>query len=184
MVTSPVGAPSVTVTVLPSTMCRVTWAATSTIPVAMQVGCAGLGGGALGVPCSVSPLFCPLSPAVSSPLCCQQHSEEVCESCVVKTTLTAENAVEANKLSNNYKVGSHRAGWGGISWLPSGFSHLKISLYSSASRNGRATLQHGHGKTAQRLSKSSTLTSTSSVALEVGGLGNVLWQHGMKDLLL
>lgn len=127
MVTSPVGAPSVIVTVLPSTMCRVTWAATSTIPVAMQVGCAGLGG-ALGVPCSVSPLFCPLSPAVSSPLCCQQHSEEVCESCVVKTTLTAENAVEANKLSNNYKVGSHRAGWGGISWIPSGFSHLKISL--------------------------------------------------------
>ncbi|XP_048790539.1 uncharacterized protein LOC125688440 isoform X2 [Lagopus muta] len=43
--------------------------------------------------------------AVSSPLCCQQHSEEVCESCVVKTTLTAENAVEANKLSNNYKFG-------------------------------------------------------------------------------
>lgn len=31
----------------------------------------------------------------------------------MKTTLTAENAVEANKLSNNYKVGSHRAGWGG-----------------------------------------------------------------------
>lgn len=87
-----------------------------------------VGGGALGVPCSVSPLFCPLSPAVSSPLCCQQHSEEVCESCVVKTTLTAENAVEANKLSNNYKVGSHRAGRGGISWIPSGFSHLKISL--------------------------------------------------------
>lgn len=142
-------------------------------------------GGALGVPCSVSPLFCPLSPAVSSPLCCQQHSEEVCESCVVKTTLTAENAVEANKLSNNYKVGSHRAGWGGNQldsiWV---FSPQNLSLYSSASRNGRATLQHGHGKTAQRLSKSSTLTSTSSVALEVGGLGNVLWQHGMKDLLL
>ncbi|NWZ36321.1 VNX1 protein, partial [Brachypodius atriceps] len=44
-------------------------------------------------------------PAVSTPSCCQQHSEEVCESCVVKTTLTAENAVEANKLSNNYKFG-------------------------------------------------------------------------------
>ncbi|KAM7056840.1 uncharacterized protein M8220_003136 [Acridotheres tristis] len=44
-------------------------------------------------------------PAMSTPPCCQQHSEEVCESCVVKTTLTAENAVEANKLSNNYKFG-------------------------------------------------------------------------------
>ncbi|NXY11612.1 VNX1 protein, partial [Pteruthius melanotis] len=44
-------------------------------------------------------------PATSTPGCCQQHSEEVCESCVVKTTLTAENAVEANKLSNNYKFG-------------------------------------------------------------------------------
>ncbi|KAL9854644.1 uncharacterized protein GJ701_003967 isoform 2-T2 [Geothlypis trichas] len=44
-------------------------------------------------------------PATSSPSCCQQHSEEVCESCLVKTTLTAENAVEANKLSNNYKFG-------------------------------------------------------------------------------
>ncbi|XP_054050651.1 uncharacterized protein LOC128906787 [Rissa tridactyla] len=44
-------------------------------------------------------------PAMSPPSCCQQHSEEVCESCVVKTTLTAENVVEANKLSNNYKFG-------------------------------------------------------------------------------
>ncbi|NWZ72250.1 VNX1 protein, partial [Acrocephalus arundinaceus] len=44
-------------------------------------------------------------PATSTPPCCQQHSEEVCESCVVKTTLTAENVVEANKLSNNYKFG-------------------------------------------------------------------------------
>ncbi|NXX98139.1 VNX1 protein, partial [Centropus bengalensis] len=35
----------------------------------------------------------------------QQHLDEVYESCVVKTTLTAENAVEANKLSNNYKFG-------------------------------------------------------------------------------
>ncbi|NXB56160.1 VNX1 protein, partial [Struthidea cinerea] len=44
-------------------------------------------------------------PAMSTQSCCQQHSEEVCESCMVKTTLTAENAVEANKLSNNYKFG-------------------------------------------------------------------------------
>ncbi|KAI1239561.1 hypothetical protein IHE44_0012687 [Lamprotornis superbus] len=50
---------------------------------------------------------------MSTPSCCQQHSEEVCESCVVKTTLTAENAVEANKLSNNYKVGG---GTHGCSW--------------------------------------------------------------------
>ncbi|KAM6292544.1 uncharacterized protein LJ264_012757 isoform 3-T3 [Porphyrio hochstetteri] len=46
-----------------------------------------------------------IPPAVSSPSCCQQHSDEVCESCMVKTTLTAENLVEANKLSNNYKFG-------------------------------------------------------------------------------
>ncbi|NXY85134.1 VNX1 protein, partial [Alcedo cyanopectus] len=46
-----------------------------------------------------------LPPAVCTPSCCQQHSEEVCESCLVKTTLTAENVVEANKLSNNYKFG-------------------------------------------------------------------------------
>ncbi|NWY61760.1 VNX1 protein, partial [Chionis minor] len=44
-------------------------------------------------------------PAMSPQSCCQQHSDEVCESCVVKTTLTAENVVEANKLSNNYKFG-------------------------------------------------------------------------------
>ncbi|XP_010185327.1 PREDICTED: low affinity vacuolar monovalent cation/H(+) antiporter-like [Mesitornis unicolor] len=44
-------------------------------------------------------------PAICTPSCCQQHSDEVCESCVVKTTLTAENVVEANKLSNNYKFG-------------------------------------------------------------------------------
>ncbi|NXA74173.1 VNX1 protein, partial [Thryothorus ludovicianus] len=43
-------------------------------------------------------------PGVPSP-CCQQHSEEVSESCALRTTLTAENAVEANKLSNNYKFG-------------------------------------------------------------------------------
>lgn len=60
-----------------------------------------------------------VSPAAVPPLsCCQQPSEEVCESCVLKTTLTAENAVEANKLSNNYKVGgcgmgggTHRCSW-------------------------------------------------------------------------
>ncbi|XP_054034182.1 uncharacterized protein LOC104300054 [Dryobates pubescens] len=44
-------------------------------------------------------------PAMCSPSCCQQHSDDVCESCMMKTTLTAENAVEANKLSNNYKFG-------------------------------------------------------------------------------
>ncbi|NXF26257.1 VNX1 protein, partial [Rhodinocichla rosea] len=44
-------------------------------------------------------------PATSTPSCCQQHSEEACECCVLKTTLTAENVVEANKLSNNYKFG-------------------------------------------------------------------------------
>ncbi|PKK22070.1 hypothetical protein A306_00000161 [Columba livia] len=65
-------------------------------------------------------LYCPhVPPAVSPPSCCQQHSEEVCESCVVKTTLTAENAVEANKLSNNYKVGGCGTGGGthGCSWM-------------------------------------------------------------------
>ncbi|NWQ87999.1 VNX1 protein, partial [Burhinus bistriatus] len=46
-----------------------------------------------------------VQPAMSPSSCCQQHSDEVCESCVVKTTLTAENVVEANKLSNNYKFG-------------------------------------------------------------------------------
>ncbi|NWQ84652.1 VNX1 protein, partial [Columbina picui] len=51
-------------------------------------------------------LYCPhVPPAVPPPSCYQQHSEEVCESCVLKTTLTAENAVEAHKLSNNYKFG-------------------------------------------------------------------------------
>ncbi|NXG50189.1 VNX1 protein, partial [Psilopogon haemacephalus] len=51
-------------------------------------------------------LHCPrVPPAICSPPCCQQHLDEVCESCMVKTTLTAENAVEANKLSNNYKFG-------------------------------------------------------------------------------
>ena len=65
----------------------------------------GFGGG------PTPPVTPPVSPAaMSTPPCCQQHSDEVCESCVVKTTLTAENAVEANKLSNNYKVGAHGGG--------------------------------------------------------------------------
>ncbi|NWU98094.1 VNX1 protein, partial [Upupa epops] len=38
-------------------------------------------------------------PALCPPL------DEVCESCVGRTTLTAENLVEATKLSNNYKFG-------------------------------------------------------------------------------
>ncbi|NXG95179.1 VNX1 protein, partial [Loxia leucoptera] len=59
--------------------------------------------GELGLGCHLHRPRVP--PATSTPSCCQQHSEEVCESCVVKTTLTAENAVEANKLSNNYKFG-------------------------------------------------------------------------------
>ncbi|XP_053572354.1 uncharacterized protein LOC128662571 [Bombina bombina] len=43
----------------------------------------------------------------SSTPCCPHHSEEVqnCDSCLVKTTITAENEVEALKLSNNYKFG-------------------------------------------------------------------------------
>ncbi|NXE29603.1 VNX1 protein, partial [Ardeotis kori] len=66
------------------------------------MGLAGHGApGGSHTPCH--PLISPA--AMSPPSCCQQHSEEVCESCVVKTTLTAENAVEANKLSNNYKFG-------------------------------------------------------------------------------
>ncbi|XP_063179824.1 uncharacterized protein LOC134510438 isoform X2 [Chroicocephalus ridibundus] len=64
-------------------------------------GAPGGGGGVSHTPCHL-PI---LSAAMSPPSCCQQHSEEVCESCVVKTTLTAENVVEANKLSNNYKFG-------------------------------------------------------------------------------
>ncbi|NXX23739.1 VNX1 protein, partial [Podargus strigoides] len=63
------------------------------------------GHGALGgshTPCHLPPI----SPtAMSPPSCCQQHSDEVYESSMVRTTLTAENAVEANKLSNNYKFG-------------------------------------------------------------------------------
>nr|XP_032636816.1 putative cation exchanger C521.04c isoform X1 [Chelonoidis abingdonii] len=46
-------------------------------------------------------------PVISTPPCCQQLSDEVqiCDGCLVKTTITAENEVEANKLSNNYKFG-------------------------------------------------------------------------------
>ncbi|XP_072003605.1 uncharacterized protein [Engystomops pustulosus] len=45
--------------------------------------------------------------ASSTPLCCPQHSEELqpCNICLIKTTITAENEVEALKLSNNYKFG-------------------------------------------------------------------------------
>ncbi|XP_077120540.1 uncharacterized protein LOC143775827 isoform X2 [Ranitomeya variabilis] len=44
--------------------------------------------------------------APSTPACCPHHSEEVqpCNICL-KTTITAENEVEAHKLSNNYKFG-------------------------------------------------------------------------------
>ncbi|XP_025900099.1 low affinity vacuolar monovalent cation/H(+) antiporter-like [Nothoprocta perdicaria] len=47
------------------------------------------------------------APRVLPGIACPQHSDEgpLCESCPGKTTLTAENAVEANKLSNNYKFG-------------------------------------------------------------------------------
>ncbi|KAM9312594.1 uncharacterized protein PAF06_010541 [Gastrophryne carolinensis] len=53
-------------------------------------------------------LFTPrLLPGSSTPSCCPHHSGEVlpCDICLVKTTLTAENEVEALKLSNNYKFG-------------------------------------------------------------------------------
>ncbi|XP_058046611.1 uncharacterized protein LOC131202073 isoform X1 [Ahaetulla prasina] len=44
---------------------------------------------------------------VSSLGCCLHHSEEVqtCDRCLQKMTLTAENEVEAHRLSNNYKFG-------------------------------------------------------------------------------
>ncbi|XP_029472481.1 putative cation exchanger C521.04c isoform X2 [Rhinatrema bivittatum] len=43
----------------------------------------------------------------STPTHCPHNSEEapICEGCLTKTTLTAENEVEAHKLSNNYKFG-------------------------------------------------------------------------------
>ncbi|KAG8440086.1 hypothetical protein GDO86_006034 [Hymenochirus boettgeri] len=43
----------------------------------------------------------------STPICCPHNSEEVqqCNVCMIKTTITAENEVEALKLSNNYKFG-------------------------------------------------------------------------------
>uniref|UniRef100_A0A8D0G4H8 VNX1 protein n=1 Tax=Sphenodon punctatus TaxID=8508 RepID=A0A8D0G4H8_SPHPU len=45
-------------------------------------------------------------PVISTPSCCPHHSEEVqtSDGCM-KTTITAENEVEAHKLSNNYKFG-------------------------------------------------------------------------------
>ncbi|KAM4749554.1 uncharacterized protein WCC33_007005 [Rhinophrynus dorsalis] len=45
--------------------------------------------------------------ASSTPTCCLHHSQEVqpCDICPIKTTITAENEVEALKLSNNYKFG-------------------------------------------------------------------------------
>ncbi|KAM8972146.1 uncharacterized protein RCH25_017766 [Pelodytes ibericus] len=48
-----------------------------------------------------------LLPGASTPSCCPHHSEEIqpCDVCLVKTTITAENEVEALKLSNNYKFG-------------------------------------------------------------------------------
>ncbi|XP_039201673.1 low affinity vacuolar monovalent cation/H(+) antiporter-like isoform X3 [Crotalus tigris] len=48
-----------------------------------------------------------IRPVVSSPGCCLHHSEDVqtCEGCLQKMTLTAENEVEAHRLSNNYKFG-------------------------------------------------------------------------------
>uniref|UniRef100_A0A8C5WLM8 Sodium/calcium exchanger membrane region domain-containing protein n=1 Tax=Leptobrachium leishanense TaxID=445787 RepID=A0A8C5WLM8_9ANUR len=47
-------------------------------------------------------------PGASTPSCCpHHHSQEglACDVCLVKTTITAENEVEALKLSNNYKFG-------------------------------------------------------------------------------
>ncbi|KAM3925096.1 uncharacterized protein RB166_008402 [Leptodactylus fuscus] len=43
----------------------------------------------------------------STPPCCPHHSGEIqsCDICHIKTTITAENEVEALKLSNNYKFG-------------------------------------------------------------------------------
>ncbi|XP_044285075.1 putative cation exchanger C521.04c isoform X2 [Varanus komodoensis] len=48
-----------------------------------------------------------IAPVLSGPSCCPHHSEEAqaCDSCLMKTTITAENEVEAHKLSNNYKFG-------------------------------------------------------------------------------
>ncbi|XP_048357940.1 low affinity vacuolar monovalent cation/H(+) antiporter-like [Sphaerodactylus townsendi] len=46
-------------------------------------------------------------PVISNSSFCPLHSEEVqtCETCLAKTTITAENEVEAHKLSNNYMFG-------------------------------------------------------------------------------
>ncbi|XP_028667299.1 cation/H+ exchanger protein 1 isoform X2 [Erpetoichthys calabaricus] len=46
-------------------------------------------------------------PAISTPNQCHHCSgdAQLCEGCAIKTTITAENEVEANKLANNYKFG-------------------------------------------------------------------------------
>ncbi|XP_075455027.1 uncharacterized protein LOC142494354 [Ascaphus truei] len=48
-----------------------------------------------------------LLPGMSSTPSCCHHSDELlpCDICLIKTTITAENEVEALKLSNNYKFG-------------------------------------------------------------------------------
>ncbi|XP_077196510.1 uncharacterized protein LOC143838670 [Paroedura picta] len=48
-----------------------------------------------------------IPPVISSPSFCPLHSEEVhaCDTCRRRSTITAENEVEAHKLSNNYKFG-------------------------------------------------------------------------------
>ncbi|XP_040199193.1 low affinity vacuolar monovalent cation/H(+) antiporter-like [Rana temporaria] len=48
-----------------------------------------------------------LLPGSSTPSSCPHHTGEVlpCDVCLIKTTITAENEVEALKLSNNYKFG-------------------------------------------------------------------------------
>ncbi|NXR26419.1 VNX1 protein, partial [Cinclus mexicanus] len=86
-------------------------------------------------------------PATSTPSCCQQHLEEACESCVVKTTLTAENAVEANKLSNNYKFGFKK--WKGhVTARPwEDRSEIVKELYSDLNvirGSGGSTLTYGN----------------------------------------
>ncbi|KAG2459847.1 VNX1 protein, partial [Polypterus senegalus] len=48
-----------------------------------------------------------LPAAISTPNQCHHCSgdAQLCEGCAIKTTITAENEVEANKLANNYKFG-------------------------------------------------------------------------------
>ncbi|MGH0127856.1 UNVERIFIED_CONTAM: hypothetical protein FKN15_032525 [Acipenser sinensis] len=43
--------------------------------------------------------------AARSSALCHHSSELICEGSITKTTITAENEVEANKLSNNYRFG-------------------------------------------------------------------------------